>query len=262
MDILNDQKYLVDLLFRDRLITAEQKEVLDEKFQPQQRAIFEKRKKRRARTGKGKAVAPDGVEVIASFNLEIPGENPTVLSDELIMRAVADDIGMPFKKLDQLELDLEVVTKTIPKNYALKHLLLPFAVKNGVHEIAFYDPAKREMLPEIERVYKITIKPFLSTKNDISRMLAEFFGFQTSITAAEDHLASPMVDLGNLEQFVKIERGGEVSSSDHHITSAVDHLFTYAFDQRASDIHIEPKRGKSNVRLRIDGVLHTIYSLP
>jgi general secretion pathway protein E len=140
--------------------------------------------------------------------------------------------------------------------------MMPFAFKNGVHEVALYDPIKLEALAEIERANKISIKPYLSTRTDISRMLSEFFGFQRSISEAEVDLAKPMVDLGNLEQYVKINRAGEINSSDHHITTAVDHFFTYAFDQRASDIHIEPKRHKSLVRLRIDGVLHTIYSLP
>ncbi len=178
------------------------------------------------------------------------------------MRAVAEDLGLPFKKLDPLELDLEVVTKTIPKQFALKHMLLPFAVKNGVLEVAVYDPDSRQVLAEVERANQIKIKPYLSTKSDIRKMLAEFFGFQTSISAAETHLSGPAVDLGNLEQYVKIASTAEVNGSDQHITAAVDHMFNYAFEQRASDIHIEPKRSHGHVRLRIDGVLHTVYKLP
>jgi general secretion pathway protein E len=121
---------------------------------------------------------------------------------------------------------------------------------------------KRQALEDIERANQIKIKPYLSTKSDIARMLAEFFGFQSSITAAETHMAGPLVDLGNLEQYVQISSAKEITSSDQHIKSAVDHLFGYAFEQRASDIHIEPKRDTSMVRLRIDGVLHTIYNLP
>jgi len=70
------------------------------------------------------------------------------------------------------------------------------------------------------------------------------------------------VDIGNLEQFVKISSAREISSSDQHIKSAVNHLFHYALDQQASDIHIEPKRDACMVRFRIDGMLHPIYKLP
>ena len=262
MGLLNDDKYLCDLLRRSRLITEEQAEILAQRSPHQkQQLLRELRKLKRGAAG-SKLREPDLVEVAVSFNFELPGDKSQPLTEELIMRAVATDVKLPFKRLDPLELDLEVVTKTLPKNYALKHLLLPFAVKNGIHEVAIYEPEKRDILEEIERVHQITIKPYLSTRTDIRRMLAEFFGFQSSISAAENHLAKPLVDLGNLEQYVRIDRSGEINSSDQNIKSALDHLFTYAFDQRASDIHIEPKRVKSQVRLRIDGVLHTIYQLP
>ena len=70
------------------------------------------------------------------------------------------------------------------------------------------------------------------------------------------------VDIGNLEQFVKVSSSKEISSSDQHIKSAVNHLFNYALDQTASDIHVEPKRNDCVIRFRIDGALHTIYNLP
>ncbi|MEN8135662.1 MAG: GspE/PulE family protein [Thermodesulfobacteriota bacterium] len=260
MNYLNDPKYLFELLAREGVISGEQRQMLHEKASHQRQVIMRERRKKSGATGRIRE--PDLVEVMVALHLEIPGNNPQPLTEEIIMRAVAKDRGLPFKKIDPLELDLEVVTKTIPKNYALKHLMLPFALKNGIHEIALYDPVKLEVLAEIERANKISIKPYICTRSDISRLLAEFFGFQSSISAAETHLAKPMVDLGNLEQYVKISRAGEINSSDHHITTAVDHFFTYAFDQRASDIHIEPKRHNSLVRLRIDGVLHTIYTLP
>ena len=61
---------------------------------------------------------------------------------------------------------------------------------------------------------------------------------------------------------MKLRKARDLPSDDRHIVNAVDHLFNYAFDQRASDIHIEPKRNITSVRLRIDGVLHSIYELP
>jgi len=90
----------------------------------------------------------------------------------------------------------------------------------------------------------------------------EFFGFKRSITAAEHEFAGPSVDLGNLEQYVRLKSADELPSDDQHIVYAVNHLLSYAFDQRASDVHLEPKRDVSLVRMRIDGVLHTVYTLP
>jgi general secretion pathway protein E len=263
MNFLDDEKYLLDLLTRDNLLGTEQVKTFALKKEQQRQLLLRKLGGRRADDRKKSSLnQPDSVDILVSLQFQMPGKNTQVLSEETIMRAVAKDLNMPFKKLDPLELDLDLVTKTIPKSFALKHLLLPFGIKNGVYEVAIHDPGKRQALEDIERANQIKIKPYLSTKSDIGRMLAEFFGFQTSITAAENHMAGPLVDLGNLEQYVHISSAKEITSSDQHIKSAVDHLFSYAFEQRASDIHIEPKRKTSMVRLRIDGVMHTIYNLP
>jgi general secretion pathway protein E len=263
MNFLDDEKYLLDLLTQNNLLTPEQEKTYSMKKEAQRQILLRKTGGRRTADRRKASISkPDVVDIIVSLQFQIPGRKNQGLSEDTIMQAVAKDLKMPFKKLDPLELDLDLVTKTIPKSFALKHLLLPFGIKDGVYEVAIYEPAKRQALEDIERANQIKIKPYLSTKSDIGRMLAEFFGFQTSITAAETHMAGPLVDLGNLEQYVKISSAKEITSSDQHIKSAVNHLFSYAFEQRASDIHIEPKRNISMVRLRIDGVLHTIYNLP
>jgi general secretion pathway protein E len=111
-------------------------------------------------------------------------------------------------------------------------------------------------------VSHMKVRPVVTPKNDIVRLINEFFGFKRSIAGAETQVLGPSVDLGNLEQYVRLTSGDELPSNDQHIVNAVNHLLGYAFDQRASDIHIEPKRDVSLVRLRIDGVLHTVYKLP
>lgn len=261
MKILDNESYLLDLLLQRRLISAEQKKRIAQKWDQQ---FFPKKKQIAQRVGKRRKAGDklDLVDIISGFHFVIPGKRKEILTDEHILQAVAKDRKLPFKKLDPLEIDLQVVTKTIPKSFALKYLLLPFALDNGVLDVALYDPANLSVLEEIERANQVTVRPYLSTKSDVRRMLAEFYGFQSSITAAENRLAGPTVDLGNLEQYVRIASTEEIASTDQHIKGAVDHMFNYAFEQRASDIHVEPKRDASLVRFRIDGALHTIYTLP
>lgn len=133
-------------------------------------------------------------------------------------------------------------------------------------QVATYDPENKTPLQDIEQVNQTELKPYLSTRSDIRKILSEFFGFQRSITAAENQFSttggSATVDIGNLEQYVKLSSAQELSSTDQHIKAAVNHLFNYALEQRASDIHVEPKRESCLIRYRIDGVLHTIYKLP
>ena len=259
MQLLNDEQYLLDLLFRHQLISGEQRKMISLKKELQRQNLMHKLRDRGIDKNEQRL---DLVDVILSFNLEIPGRRGEFLGEEEIIRTVAQDQGLPFKKLDPLELDMEVVTKTIPQNFAMRHLLVPFEVRNGILEMAVYEPGELAILEDVMQAKQMRIRPHLATKSEISRILAEFFGFQSSISAAEDHLAGPSVDISNLEQLVKIGTAREISSSDKNIKAAVNHMFNYAFDERASDIHIEPKRDKSLVRFRIDGVLHTIYELP
>lgn len=202
------------------------------------------------------------VDVIAALKLKLPKNPKHILDEELIMRTVAEEMGMSFKKIDPLELDLDIVTKTIPENFALHHLVIPINLSNGRLEVVVYDPTDKEVLEDIKRVTGYEVFPYLGTKTDILKTVREFFGFKSSIVAAESKLDQPGVDLGNLEQYVRLKKEEDISSADHHIKKAVDYLFDYAFEQRASDIHIEPKREYSVVRLRIDGFLHPIYRLP
>ena len=161
---------------------------------------------------------------------------------------------------------MDTVTKTIPRSFAVNHLILPIELNNGILDVVTYHPDNHHVLEDIERANQVKVRPYLSTRTDIKKILAEFFGFQRSITAAEsqfgDNGVSTTVDIGNLEQYVRLSSTKELSSTDQHIKAAVNHLFSYALEQRASDIHIEPKRDVCLVRFRIDGVLHTIYKLP
>jgi len=204
----------------------------------------------------------DIVAVIASLNLSRADDASKMLDEEAIYQVLAERWGLPFKKIDPLKLDLNLVTTTIPKSFALRHLVLPVAVKDGCLTVATAGPSNREVLEDIARAIHMQVKAVISPKSDIIKLIDEFFVFKRSIAAAEHQFAGPTVDLGNLEQYVSLKASDELPSNDQHIVRAVNHLFSYAFDQRASDIHIEPKRDKSWIRMRIDGVLHTVYQLP
>jgi general secretion pathway protein E len=258
-----DLEYLVGILRRRGLISPRQEKLIYKKAPVQQEKLAHI-----CRVKRGGFPAPScdaeitPVDVLASMELE-PGKGADGrLDEEAIMRAVAAELGMGFKKIDPLELDLELVTQTIPKSFALKHTVLPVESSLEIITVVVYDPFNRQVLEDIERVTQKRVTALISTKSDIIKTISEFYGFKRSIAAADHQMSRPLVDLGNLEQFTRLQSTDEISSSDQHITNAVDHLFTYGFDQRASDVHIEPKRDQTIVRLRIDGFLHTIYRIP
>lgn len=202
------------------------------------------------------------IDVIDSLKLKRLDIPSILLDEENIYQSLADAWGIPYKKIDPVKLDLNIVTGTIPHTFAMKHLVLPISVRDGRLTVATPNPFNSEVLEDIARATHLEVRAVVSSKTDIIRRINEFFGFKRSIAAAENQFETPIVDLGNLEQYVQLKSADEVPSNDQHIVNAVSHLFTYALDQRASDIHIEPKRETSIVRMRIDGVLHTVYKIP
>ena len=240
-----------------------QKEILS-KREVIRRKLEKSRAMRQASApSKGQVLNPITIiDVITSLKLERANDSSKILDEEIIFQALARAWKIPYKKIDPLKLDLNLVTTTIPHTFAMKHLVLPIAIKQGALTVATPNPFNAEVMEDIARVSHLKVRPVVSTKTDIIKMINEFFGFKRSIAAAENEFSGPIVDLGNLEQFVHLRSADELPSNDQHIVNAVDHLFSYAFDQRASDVHIEPKREKSIVRLRIDGALNQIYELP
>lgn len=202
------------------------------------------------------------VDVIARIQPPRADGQPGGLEEDAIFQALALEWDIPYLKIDPLKLDLNVVTTTIPRNFAMKHLVLPIKVENGILTVATPNPFNMEVLDDVARVSNMRVKTTVSSKADIIKLIDEFFGFKRSIAAAEDLFSSSAIDIGNLEQYVRLKSGDDLPANDQHIVNAVNHLFIYAFDQRASDIHIEPKRDIVLVRMRIDGVLHTVYRLP
>jgi len=205
--------------------------------------------------------SPSPAQVLASFNLETVGGNGRILSEDAITEALAAFLNIPYLKIDPLKLDLEVVTSYIPRPFALKHLIVPVAVRDGELVIAVADPFNDDVLQQFSVAHRIKVRRILSSSTDILKLLREFYGFRASVTAAESE-SSAALDLGNLEQFFKLRGDQELEGNDRHVVSAVDFLLSYAFDQRASDIHIEPKREKCLIRFRLDGLLHNIHLLP
>lgn len=199
------------------------------------------------------------VDVISSMRLRLPSDQDNVLTEELIMKTLAAHWQLPFIRLDPLKLNLDVVTSKISEPFAKRYLIVPIAIDEAqdLLTVAVVNPWDIEALDTVRKVSGLKVRPIISTKTDILKIIKEFYGFRTSVKAAEKDLANRF-DFGNLEQYTDVN----IRYTDKHIVNAVNLLFNYAFEQRASDIHIEPKRTHSQIRLRIDGILHNIHRMP
>jgi general secretion pathway protein E len=251
-----------DLLKKRGLISAEQQVEMLARGKAQETrlyALHQSGGSRRIQSGSADIISP--AEVIASFNFEMNGSSGKFLSEDVVTEAISSVVGLPYLKIDPLKLDLSVVTSHIPRPFALKNLIVAVAENSGALTVAVADPFNDAIINELASARKIVIKRVLSSKTDILKILREFYGFRASVMAAEAE-SSSSVDLGNLEQLFKMKGNQEIEGNDKHVISAVDFLLHYAFEQHASDIHIEPKREKGLIRFRIDGVMHNIHVIP
>ncbi|MCP4694076.1 MAG: type II/IV secretion system protein [Desulfobacterales bacterium] len=257
-----EPKAVCQALLKRGLITRGQVRKIFEKREPIQRQIEKRRTERQSVTGARISNPATIIDVIASLKFKRADNAFRKVDEELIFQVLAREWKIPYKKIDPLKLDLNFVTTTIPRTFALRHLVLPINVENGLLTVATPDPFNMEVMDDITRVSNFKVRPVVSAKSEIIKLIHEFFGFKRSIVAAESQFGASAVDLGNLEQYVRLSSAEELPANDQHIVNAVNHLLVYAFDQRASDIHIEPKRDVCRVRMRLDGILHTIYNLP
>lgn len=252
---------VAQLLRRRKLLSEEQLEMILQQGQLQ----FERLRKQLSSGKSGRYSQHNELlspaEVISSFNLEIP-DSKKLLSEDLITETLARAAGLTYLKIDPLKLNLDIVTSHISRAFALKNMMVPVDMHNGTLVIAIFDPTDNQGIEELQRTRRIKVERVLASRTDILKVLGEFFGFRASVIAAESE-AKEGTDISNLEQHFQM-RGQQQNDegTDKHIIDAVDFLLQYAFDQRASDIHIEPKRDKSLIRIRVDGVLHNIHNIP
>jgi Type II secretory pathway, ATPase PulE/Tfp pilus assembly pathway, ATPase PilB len=201
-------------------------------------------------------------KALMAMNLTDASATGTRVDDFLLARLIAEDARLKFFKIDPLKLDLEMIESKISRPFAKKHRITPVAVRDGKLIVAVVNPFDTVAFDTYRQMVKQEIEIVVSSESDIMGVITEQYGFRASVTKAGRDLGRGAIDLSNLEQYVKLKSGNEIETSDAHIVNAVDFLLQHAYDSRASDIHIEPKREAAMIRFRIDGVLHEIQRVP
>ena len=196
------------------------------------------------------------------WNDERPPHLP--LTVESLTAWLAARCNLPFARIDPLKLDVQRITSVVSLPYASRYNILPVEVTPREIVIATAEPYDQEWEREISQAQKKQIRRVISNPEDIARYLVEFYSISRSVLGAEKQNEGMPAGGGiqNLEQLIELGRSGKLDSNDQHIVSIVDWLLQYAFDQRASDIHVEPRRDQGLIRFRIDGVLQQVYQLP
>ncbi len=251
-------KYLARLLVKAGLMTKVQaKRAVAEEAAIRSEILREKVHGEDGRRQAHYEVTPAEVIVRLGFKKK-DGE---LLDEDDVMQIVAQDAGLPFRKPDPLDLDMELIAKTMSRPFAKRHSCVALRREEGKVVTALDNPYDQLLRHELRTLIPSDLKLVVSPKSDILQIITEVYGLRSSITAAEQEVTEG-IDLGNLEQFIKLKDVDKIDATDRPVINAVEYLLHYAFEQRASDIHLEPKRNHTMVRLRIDGVLHGIYKFP
>jgi len=124
------------------------------------------------------------------------------------------------------------------------------------------EPYSIEWQHELTRILNKEIKLVICNPNDIERYLVEFYSLSKSVLGAKKDQTAHSSAVQNLEQLMELGKNGKLEANDSHVVSIVDWLLQYAYEQRASDIHLEPRRNDGGVRFRIDGVMQQVYDMP
>ena len=184
------------------------------------------------------------------------------LTLEVLSEWYADRLGMDYMRIDPLKIEVAEVTEVMSYAYAARYNVLPVRVDANEITVATAQPYQNEWQDELSRLHKKDFKLVIANPDDISRYLLEFYTVAKSVQGATQKSQPTIGNVQNLETLMELGKTGKLDANDSHIVNIVDWLLQYAFEQRASDIHLEPRRDMSNVRFRIDGVMHEVYQVP
>ena len=196
-------------------------------------------------------------------NLKLGASAGGELGLERLSEWLAQRAGVRYLRVDPTRVDVSAVTALVSHAYARRHRFLPLAVDSDRVLVATSEPLAQEWLRDLQHLSRRRIALAMVNPLDLHRYTMEFYGVTRSVRGARGDVRSETSStLPSFEQLVELGRAGDVNADDQHIVHIVDWLLQYAYEQRASDIHLEPRRDMGRMRFRIDGVLHKVFEVP
>jgi general secretion pathway protein E len=199
------------------------------------------------------------LESIASRHWIHLSQPDQILTLEFLTEWLSQQASVTRYHFDPLKMDIASCTSIMSYAYASRFGIIAVKVTPSEVVIAVSDPFNTEWLDELRRIVFQSITLVVANPKEIKKYLLEFYSLSKAMDNAGANQHQGLSNIQNLEQLIEL---GTVDADDQHIVSIVDWLLQYAFNQRASDIHIEPRREQGNVRFRIDGVLQQVYEIP
>jgi general secretion pathway protein E len=205
------------------------------------------------------------LQVIAQFDLVDLKKPTSKLTLDALSAWLAEKSGQPLFYIDPLKINAAHVTGIMSYAFAERHGILAVQIDKEQVIIASAQPFHTEWEENLQHTLKDKlIKRVVVNPAHLHRFTIEFYKLARAIEGANnsESVTSNVNRVSNFEQLLELGNVQNPDANDQHIVNIVDWLLQYAFDQRASDIHLEPRRESGRVRFRIDGVLHNIYDFP
>ncbi|PHS75236.1 MAG: type II secretion system protein E [Porticoccus sp.] len=199
---------------------------------------------------------------IAGQRPDNPSKPGKQLNIDTLTHWLAEKADLEVAHIDPLQIDVARVTDVMSFQFARRHSILCIGVNDTELLIATMQPFITEWMANLEQTSRKTIRRVVVNPVDLAKYTVEFYSLAKSVFGAKGIAGSKRSGVTNFEQLLQIGSLKDPDAQDQHIINIVDWLLQYAFDQRASDIHLEPRRDKGRIRFRIDGVLHQVYDLP
>jgi len=237
-------KSILKAMFKDRQISAPEAKRIDANL-----------------SEPGNATAHPLIGIARNLPTHLQTQNKINL--ETLCEWFAEQCDIPYHHIDPLNIDIGSVTQVIAAEYARQNGLLTVKNERDSVTLAVKNPLDLPWKENLSSLLRKDINIVFANPNDIDRYINEFYSLAKSISLSRVADERTGVTLQqNLEQLVDLARRGQLDAEDHHIVQVVDWLLQYAFEQRASDIHLEPRKDRGEIRFRIDGVLHYAYQVP
>jgi general secretion pathway protein E len=202
-------------------------------------------------------------ELVAAARFPHPDPKQGKIDENAVAKVLATAAGAPYLKIDPISVDNDLVAKTLSRPFAHRHVVIPIARERDAIAMAVTDPFDTALRDSLEQLIQAPLRYVVSAKSDIIAIIDRVYGFRSKVTQASAQLGRGATG-GALVQLVELRSNAELAatSNDEHVVAAVDYLLNYAFEQRASDLHLEPRAKDAVIRFRIDGILHDIETLP
>ena len=200
------------------------------------------------------------IPYIARQNLKNHQDNERLLDEMKLSAWLAEKAGLPHYHIDPMKVPVAETTAIMSFAFARNHHLLCVDATPQEVVIASSEPFKTEWISLLSQTVRQQITRVFALPSEVERFRVEFYSLSKSVSGADS--GQKASGIASFEQLLELGTLKDPEANDQHIVNIVDWLLQYAFNQRASDIHIEPRRELARMRFRIDGVLHNIYEFP